>query len=728
MRLFLLIAAVAIWASLSVPVHAHSNLCFVGRVVDCSTSRPVPDAGISVDAAIADVVIEPDGRFRIYGLPDGEYKIRIEAPAYLVSSEITISVNGHFSGEEVYCLNPRLYLGDSQQVTGRREPESRKLIRIDRDSPEFQSAHTLSDVLDFIPQLMVNKASAGAGEASISVRGGPSKEVLVMLDGVSVNSPVTGVADLNSISLSNVESIEFYEGGSSSLFGAGAVGGVLHIVSSTSHDRNELECDLRTGKYDFRSWQTGGSVDLRHGLGMSAYLSGHTSDNDFMFDDQKGNIVRRENADFKRSNVDYSGKLLFGQNSYAGLTYHRYHQSNGIPGFIYQLNPYARKGETRDQVSATLNHRSNSVSFSSRYSFKYDDQTYQDTFNFFKTDARYVDRLHQLSADASVRLQPFITVSCATAGAVETFEMENHLDPSSKFDDVHDKRASYVISASRDGNLFGARNADYSVYLRLRGDYSSLFEPMYSPAVGMQSSLGMLGDFLNLRGEVLYGKSYRAPLYSSLFWDDGVTAYGNPNLKPERLEESSASLGFTAAVLGEMSAHLHYSHSAYRDLIHWVMTSPDNRFSPRNLNGAVVYARTMQLLWRFSPANLMIEYTNTDQLSKDRSWERTHHDLYLTFRPRYMQYLVARYSSRWLDLEYRLRSVSKRYIREANTKWLDGYTVSDIMAAFKHDSNTLGFRIQYNLNNISDREYMLTERSPQPGQTWSISTRIILHL
>ena len=719
----LFVAAVIVFAVGS--LFGQSALDVTGRIIDCSNSRPIPNAIIQLDATANAVITDSDGRFYIYGLKAGAYSIQLSAPAYYSRADMRLVVNEDFSSEYTFCLEPRLYRAEPQQVAAKVDADRQKVITLDRGSPEFKSSGSMGDLLDHVPDLIVNRMSGKSGEATVSVRGGPSKEVLVLVDGVSINSPITGIADINSIPLSSIAKVEFYEGGASSQFGAGAVGGVLNIETGTSYSISELCVEGMTGQYNTRSFDGSARIHYDKIGSFSGVYSGYTATNDFMFDDQKTGIVRRENTDIKRINGNLAGEIEIGNERDIRLSYHRFEQDNGLPGFIYRLNPTARKDETRDIFSAIIENSTVSPSYAVRYSYRKNAQAFQDTFSYNKINSKYLDGLHQLNLDAGFILPNDTKFDFSTTAGYETFEVENLINPDAVFEDVIDKRTSIVMSA---GKGWTHRSDTYSygmdILLRTRGDYSNLFAPMYSPSVHVGSSFSR---WFKLHGELSYGKSYRAPLYSSLFWNDGVFAIGNPNLLPEHLEESSAGINLTLPFLGEFQVEAQYTHSAYQDLIFWHRTH-DSKFTPRNLSGAVVFTRSLNLHWALRPLNITLDYSNQDQISKDRSWKRTHHDQQLTFRPRYLQHFSARYINRYVDLQYRLRCVSKRFIRPANTKWLDGYKIADLSVALKYELRWVGFRLQYDLNNITNADYMLIERYPMPAQTWGISAKLTFPL
>ena len=56
-------------------------------------------------------------------------------------------------------------------------------------------------------------------------------QVLVLLDGIPLNDPLTGEVDLNLIPVSIIESVSIKKGGNSSESGSGSIGGTVAISS-----------------------------------------------------------------------------------------------------------------------------------------------------------------------------------------------------------------------------------------------------------------------------------------------------------------------------------------------------------------------------------------------------------------------------------------------------------------------------------------------------------------
>ncbi|HTH57138.1 MAG TPA: TonB-dependent receptor [Cyclobacteriaceae bacterium] len=80
---------------------------------------------------------------------------------------------------------------------------------------------------------MVGSNQTPGTNQSLFLRGSNSNQVVVMMDGVRITDPSSpnNAIDLSELSLTNVERIEVIEGAHSSMFGGGAVGGVINIIT-----------------------------------------------------------------------------------------------------------------------------------------------------------------------------------------------------------------------------------------------------------------------------------------------------------------------------------------------------------------------------------------------------------------------------------------------------------------------------------------------------------------
>ncbi len=129
---------------------------------------------------------------------------------------------------------------------------------IQRSEIEQRQAADLIELLARYAGIEFARAGGLGGQASVFVRGANSSQVLVLVDGVRLNTAVGGAAALGGIALDTVERIEIVRGNLSSLYGSEAIGGVVQIFT-------------RGGA------RTGAAFDAEAGRGRTRAASGSAS-------------------------------------------------------------------------------------------------------------------------------------------------------------------------------------------------------------------------------------------------------------------------------------------------------------------------------------------------------------------------------------------------------------------------------------------------------------------
>jgi outer membrane receptor protein involved in Fe transport len=101
-------------------------------------------------------------------------------------------------------------------------------------------AVTIDDVLRQVPGFSLFRRSGGLTTnptaQGVSLRGvgaNGASRALVLLDGVPLNSPFGGWVYWNRVPRVNIQNVSVQNGGSSSLYGSGALGGVVNVTSKT---------------------------------------------------------------------------------------------------------------------------------------------------------------------------------------------------------------------------------------------------------------------------------------------------------------------------------------------------------------------------------------------------------------------------------------------------------------------------------------------------------------
>jgi vitamin B12 transporter len=123
---------------------------------------------------------------------------------------------------------------------------------------------TVLDLLRTVPGLDVVQSGGVGGVTSLFLRGTSSTQTLVLLDGVTLNSPYFGGTDLSALSTANVDRVEVVRGPFSALYGSEAIGGVVQIFTRRAADAGV------SGHASFALGNAGG----KEGLGEFGFSEG----------------------------------------------------------------------------------------------------------------------------------------------------------------------------------------------------------------------------------------------------------------------------------------------------------------------------------------------------------------------------------------------------------------------------------------------------------------------
>ncbi|HUF46798.1 MAG TPA: TonB-dependent receptor [Vicinamibacterales bacterium] len=203
-----------------------------GRVVD-ETGTPLPGATVTSGTGGAPAVTDRDGRYCLVSLPDGRRTVTIAAGGFL---PVTFTLGADVPRPHVRDATLLLGFSSDVVVTGTRTAQGLESapVRtevIGRDAIRASGARTLADAMEFTTGVRVENNCQNCNFSQIRLLGldGPYTQILV--DSQPVISSLAQVYGIEQIPARMIERIEVVKGGGSALYGAGAVGGVVNIIS-----------------------------------------------------------------------------------------------------------------------------------------------------------------------------------------------------------------------------------------------------------------------------------------------------------------------------------------------------------------------------------------------------------------------------------------------------------------------------------------------------------------
>ena len=190
---------------------------------------------------------------------------------------------------------------DEVIVTGSRAPltaiQSAKIVSvITRDDIDRAPAETVNDLLKLAIGVDVRQRGGFGVQTDISINGGTSDQITILLNGVNISSPQTGhnAADFP-VDMADIERIEILEGSSARVFGSSAFNGAINIVTRNEHHTGAR---LSAEGGSFGTWGANGRVTVGNKT-LSSSLSGGYRQSD-------GGTLH---SDFKRRQLFYQAGL-----------------------------------------------------------------------------------------------------------------------------------------------------------------------------------------------------------------------------------------------------------------------------------------------------------------------------------------------------------------------------------------------------------------------------------
>ncbi len=137
-------------------------------------------------------------------------------------------------------------------VTAQRHPTpidatSRQTWVISSGDLERLGALTAADALRFVPGTVVQQYGADGSLGTVALRGASSSQTLVLIDGQPANEADTGVFDFSSLPANVIDRIEVVQGGSSTLYGSAAMGGVINILTKRPMSAGNIDAYAQVG-------------------------------------------------------------------------------------------------------------------------------------------------------------------------------------------------------------------------------------------------------------------------------------------------------------------------------------------------------------------------------------------------------------------------------------------------------------------------------------------------
>ena len=245
---------------LSLPAIAVAQGTGTVRGQISSAAGPIQGAHASIDIPPRAAITDASGSYALRGLPAGRYDVVVTALGYEPQRR-TVSVSGNRETTLDVTLEQGSLMLSSVVTTATRTPtEANKVATtvnvLAAKQIETSPARESQDLLREIPGVELPRSSSLVGGTAqiVSMRGVDEGRTAVLFDGFPINDAWGEWIDWGRVPKGMLDRVEVVEGGTSNLYGNGAMGGVISFFSRP----------LAPGAVNMLA--EGGSRDIRHGF------------------------------------------------------------------------------------------------------------------------------------------------------------------------------------------------------------------------------------------------------------------------------------------------------------------------------------------------------------------------------------------------------------------------------------------------------------------------------
>jgi vitamin B12 transporter len=475
---------------------------------------------------------------------------------------------------------------------------------------------TLTQALAAVPGLGVVQSGGAGGQASVFIRGTNSEDVLVLIDGVPVNDPsiANGSFNFGEDTLDDIARIEIVRGPMSGIYGSGAIGGVINLITLQGKGKPKASIELAGGA----PAQGQGSATISGSTGAFDYALNGSLDEEAGFDETAKRLsVYTGNRDPFRSrtgsvNLGYTPVdstrvylILRARQSDSGYPDLGYPVFDDPNEFSYDTNLFGKLGVKSDLFNGRLTTELFVARIEDfrRYSnlLDGDDPNFgeaNDHYNGYRTDAQWNNTVHLPDAGPASFSSVLLGVEY-----IDDLAKEN-VNENGFTEFVNATQHSFAEHLAAQTTLLNR----LTVTTALRDDSVSSFGNALTGRGGVVLAIPEAG--MNIKAA--YGTGFLAPSLFDLYGVDDFGYHGNPNLKPETGDGYEAGPEFFLPGFGQpqlADLTITYFHNDIRNLI----TATPDFSTEENIGQARIDGVETEVL--LTPANWLnadLTYTYTN--------------------------------------------------------------------------------------------------------------------
>lgn len=620
---------------------------------------------------------------------------------------------------------------DGVEVTGSRAPltlgqAARMVVVLDRDQIAQAPVQSVNDLLKYAVGVDVRQRAPLGAQTDISIRGGTSEQITILLNGINICDPQTGhnAFDLP-VDISDIERIEVLEGPAGRVFGTSSLLGAINVVTKMPK-QTSVDVHAEGGSFGYLSSGARGNWLLGR---WNNQLSGSYARSDGYSRSKDGRL----NAGFEGSKLFYQGQY---EDEALRVSWHAGVRSKGWGSSTSYATPKWKADnqfEHTDKIYTAIQAETKQGTFHFHPSIYWNQS--RDRYEGYHGQPDLMKYNYNRSNVCGVNLNSYFDwVGGRTAFGAE-FRNEDLVsgnlgEPLHTPVHIHGTDRDYTLGLNRtnmsfhlEHNILLQQFTLSAGFIAVKNTWNEMPFKVY-PGMDMSYRLGN-----HWKVYASYNSSLRMPSFTELYYSVGGHK-ADKYLKPEELHAVEGGVKYLSRVV-TASASVFHHHS--RNMIDWILDTSVTDPVWESVNHTKVNTMGVETacdihfheLWPsqqfLQSFRIAYTYLNEDKkagehIQSQYSLEYLRHKLTASLQLHLISYLD-------MGINYRFQDRVGSYTNlEGETKNYSPYGITDIRLSWNHPRYT----VYVEGNNLFDKTYVDYGLVPQPGFWVSVGVTIRL--
>lgn len=609
---------------------------------------------------------------------------------------------------------------DGVEVTGSRAPltlgqAARMVVVLDRDQIAQAPVQSVNDLLKYAVGVDVRQRAPLGAQTDISIRGGTSEQITILLNGINICDPQTGhnAFDLP-VDISDIERIEVLEGPAGRVFGTSSLLGAINVVTKMP---KQTSADVHAEGGSFGYLSSGARGNWLYGK-WNNQVSGSYARSDGYSRSKDGGL----NAGFEGSKLFYQGQY---EDDALRVSWHAGVRTKGWGSSTSYATPKWKADnqfEHTDKIYTAIQAETKQGTFHFHPSIYWNQS--RDRYEGYHGQPDLMKYNYNRSNVCGVNLNSYFDwVGGRTAFGAE-FRNEDLVsgnlgEPLHTPVHIHGTDRDYTLGLNRTNMSF---HLEHNILLRqftlsagfiaVKNTWNEMPYKVY-PGIDMSYRLGN-----HWKVYASYNSSLRMPSFTELYYSVGGHK-ADKYLKPEELHAVEGGVKYLSRAV-TASASVFHHHS--RNMIDWILDTSVTDPVWESVNHTKVNTMGVETacdihfheLWPsqqfLQSFRIAYTYLNEDKkagehIQSQYSLEYLRHKLTASLQLHLISYLD-------MGINYRFQDRVGSYTNlEGETKSYSPYGITDVRLSWNHPRYTL----YVEGNNLFDKTYVDYGLVPQPG-------------